>query len=144
MNEMKKLFLISALLLVAPNGWGDVKELTCIEPIEHYLLARSKWMTDEEIEECKLQIYGDKVVIVFDTDDLSNDNATAEWTSYVCHSAFEPVGTGTTKSVSVTSTPNIISFSKFNVDRKTLEAGLTTNRDLKCTIKDLDMSENVF
>ena len=136
MNEMKKLLLISALLFVASNGWADAKELTCI-------LASNPNSSDEE---CRSAPYRIKFVFVFDTDDFSNENASAERTKYFC---FNSSNHGKTVSVTIKSTPSIISFirrgeSTFNVDRKTLEAGLTTNRDLKCTIKDLDMSENVF
>ena len=144
---MRKLLLISTLLLFSTNGLADVKELICTDVTEEKLNVFNNITNNvEAAEECKSKPYRIKYVFVFDTDDFSNENASAERTKYFC---FNSSNHGKTVSVTIKSTPSIISFirrgeSTFNVDRKTLEAGLTTNRDLKCTIKDLDMSENVF
>ena len=142
---MKNLLLGIIAILFSFNSWADVKELICIEPTERRLKVLSN-LDIEAAKECKSKPYGIKFVFVFDTDDFSNENASAERTKYFC---FKSANHGKTVSVTIKSTPSIISFirrgeSTFNVDRKTLEAGLTTNRDLKCTIKDLDVSENVF
>ena len=144
---MRKLLLISTLLLFSTNGLADVKELICTDVTEEKLNVFNNITNNvEAAEECKSKPYRIKYVFVFDTDDLSNEYASAERTKYFC---FNSPNHGITGSMIIKSTPNIISFmrngeTRFNVDRKTLEAGIGTDRDMQCTIKNLDMLENVF
>lgn len=97
---------------------------------------------DEEVKRClaTAQDYSHAHYKTFDSDHLINSKG---------ESWVEPCWMGKTliENVEITSTYSIISFkgesgSAFNVDRKTLKAGWTDNRDYTCTLSDLDTSEN--
>jgi hypothetical protein len=97
---------------------------------------------DEEVKRCLStgQDYSHTHYRTFDSDYLIN----AKGESWV-----KPCWTGETlfEDVEITSTFSTISFkgeseSVFNVDRKTLRAGWGDDRKFRCTLSDLDTSEN--
>ncbi len=90
---------------------------------------------------------------IFDSDGLKNkQQSNVEMT----HTDFCGARVADVRKASMSSTPSIISFSwtdvesygtfpyNFNIDRKTLKAGMGAKRPYKCVVRDIDTSANLI
>ena len=145
---MKKILFISALLF-SFNGWAEPKQLICISDVSAE--EEGEWQRSlgnyDLAEICKNSDFGRKQIFVFDTNGLKNPVESNAENTFI-FSCGVPTDT---KSVKMTHTPTIISFSNvgtlgtsFNVDRKTLRSGFATERKYSCSLEDIDTSENIL
>ena len=103
-----------------------------------------------EMELCKTSPWFDSYSFLFDTNGLKNatESDVEMGIQRYCGAKKEDI-----RRVKMKSTPSLISFvwtgedgwnNSFNVDRKTLKAGMDTNRQYNCELKDIDMSDNLL
>ncbi len=117
--------------------------------------AESAARFDAAADRCSSAAFGLQVLIVFDTEGLNNPTfARVEVTKKSCGGGNTDVIKG-----NIEATPSVITFifieeeeeeeeegrsDTFNVDRKTLKAGYSEQRNYSCLLQDIDTSENLL
>ncbi len=148
---MKKLILISALLLFGSNVWADIKQITCEYFVDQNKYDESnnpKYFEPEEMFKNMGINIGDiwsTSVFTFDTDDFSSDKKIVT----IEESSVHERGIYYTKEAPYVVSPEWISFNSDDeypdvINRKTLRYQRDRVTPYKCSIVDVDVSENVF
>jgi hypothetical protein len=137
------MLLITEIIIAEPKQLICINDRTVAE--EEARLRKLGEISMAEV--CKSSDFAQKRIFAFDTDGLKNQaESNAEYTLiYACGV------TDDTLSVKMTHTPSVISFNwmgyqpvTFNIDRKTLRAGINATRTSGCTLEDIDTSENIL
>ena len=102
----------------------------------------------EKAEKCKNSSFGWKYSYVFDTDGLKDTTKNkAELKRENCGGSSTAI-----LEVTLSATPSVISFiskskrtsHRFNINRRDLTAGIDTERNFTCELRDVDMSGNLL
>ena len=144
---MKRLAVLCLGLVLTPQIYAESKRLVCEMSAEAEAKRWESFNNFNKAEICRNSEFGWRNTFEFDTNDLNSNGGKFEVSRENCNPSFsEAVHRGqmvaTTSTITFTWQPMPNWTWNFNVDRKTLLAGKDLDRDFKCTIQDVDLSDN--